>query len=51
MREFDRFFQVERPVEQRGIGRITLSNTREPVASLVDGERISRLIGFGVVKL
>ncbi len=40
MRESDRFFQVERQVEQRGIGRITLSNTRELVASLVDGEKV-----------
>jgi hypothetical protein len=40
MREYDRFFQVEKQVEQRGIGRITLSNTRQPAASPADGERI-----------
>ncbi|GAI05155.1 unnamed protein product, partial [marine sediment metagenome] len=35
--ECDRFFQVEQQVEQRGIGRITLSNTRELGAAIVEG--------------
>jgi len=39
MRESDRFFQAEQQVEQREIGRIMLSNTRELGAAIAAGKR------------